>query len=82
MLPWMYNHPNMALMSGHDVCPRCGHNEGFTISKYRYTGTQVNAIQYQCKHCGSYVTRRLDKEERDELDEQDKLKSTFRNLTP
>lgn len=80
--PWAYNHPNLALASGHDVCPRCGKNEGFRISKYRYTGTQVNAIQYQCNHCGSYVTRRLEKEEREELEAQGKLKSTFRNLAP
>lgn len=80
--PFVYNHPNLALASGHDVCPRCGRNEGFTLSKYRYTGMQVNAVQYQCKSCGSYVTRRLDKEEREELEAQGKLKSTFRNLCP
>lgn len=82
LLPWAYNHPNMALASGHDVCPRCGCNEGFRIKAYRHTGTQINAIQYQCKHCGGYVTRKLDKEERDELEAQGKLRSTFRNLTP
>lgn len=81
LLPWATNHPNMALASGKDVCPRCGWNEGFLISKYRYTGTQINAIQYQCKHCGGYVTKRLDKEERDQLAEEGRLKSTFRNLS-
>ena len=79
--PWADNHPNLALMSGHDsVCPRCGRNEGFRLSKYRYTGAQINAVQYQCKSCGSYITRRLDKEEREALDEEGKLRPIFRNL--
>ena len=81
--PWACNHPNMALASGHEsVCPRCGRAEGFILSKYRYTGAQINAIQFQCRSCGAYVTRRLEKEEREELEAQGKLKSTFRNLAP
>ena len=79
LLPWATNHPNMALASGHEVCPRCGFNEGFNISKYRYTGTQIVAIQYQCKHCGGYVTKRLEKEERDQLKDEGRLAPTFRN---
>ena len=79
--PWATNHPNMALISGHmEACPRCGCNEGFTISKFRYTGSQLSGVQYQCKHCGSYVTRPLDKEEREALKSEGKLKSEFRNL--
>jgi len=81
--PWAHNHPNLALLSGHDtVCPRCGHSGEFRVKSYRYTGTQINALQYLCKHCGAYVTRQLDKEEKEALEQAGKLKSTFRNLTP
>lgn len=82
LLPWMDNHPNMSLYGGLDVCPRCGQNKGFRVKAYRRTGTQINGIQYCCKNCGAYVTRKLDKEERDALKEEGKLTSTFRNLAP
>lgn len=83
LLPWSDNHPNMALLAGNpNICPRCGNSTDFKIKAYRRTGTQVNGIQYQCKHCGAYVTRRLEKYEREDLDEQGKLKSVFRNIAP
>lgn len=83
LLPWADNHPNMALLAGQEcICPRCGNSTDFKVKAYRRTGAQVNGIQYQCKHCGAYVTRKLEKHERDELDEQGRLKSTFRNLSP
>ena len=82
LLPWATNHPNMALFAGRpDVCPRCGFEATFKIKSYRRTGVQVNAIQYQCSHCHSYVTRSLTKEERAELDEEGRLKSEYRNLS-
>ena len=83
MLPWMDTHPNMALYAGQQgVCPRCGVNKGFIISKYRRTGAQINGVQYQCKNCGGYVTRPLTKEERETLKDEGKFKPTFRNLGP
>lgn len=80
LLPFANNHPNVALAAGKPhICPRCGHESSFKIKAYRRTGTQVNAIQYQCNICKSYVTRKLDKEERLELDFYGKLNTTFRN---
>lgn len=81
MLPWMDNHPNMALYAEQEtICPRCGNSSDFEVKSYRRTGVQINAIQYKCKHCGAYVTRKLEKYERDELKEQGKLTSVFRNV--
>lgn len=80
LLPYADTHPNMALAAGVDyICPRCGFEADFRVKAYRRTGTQVNAIQYQCQHCGGYVTRPLSKEEREELAEKGSLKSVFRN---
>lgn len=81
MLPWATNHPNMALYAGKElICPRCANSVDFKVKSYRRTGVQINAIQYQCKFCHAYVTRKLDKEEREELREQGKLTSIFRNV--
>ena len=81
MLPWATNHPNMALYAGKEcICPRCGNDSEFKVKSYRRTGAQVNAIQYRCEKCGGYVTRKLTKEEREELDNNGCLKSTFRNV--
>lgn len=81
MLPWATNHPNMALHAGQEhICPRCGNASEFKVKSYRRTGVQINAIQYQCKKCGAYVTRKLDKEEREELKENGNLTSIYRNV--
>lgn len=81
LLPWATNHPNIALNAGcPDACPRCGFESEFKIRAYRRTGVQVNAIQYECMHCHSYVTRPLTKEERLELDTYGKLKTKYRNI--
>ena len=81
LLPWMTNHPNIALYAEQEhICPRCGNDSEFSVKSYRRTGMQINAIQYQCKNCGAYVTRKLSKEERDELREQGRLTSVFRNV--
>ena len=42
---------------------------------------QINAIQYECMHCHGYVTRPLNKEEREDLRDEGRLKSIYRNLT-
>lgn len=80
--PWADNRPNLALYGEPEVCPRCGQNKGFKIKAYRRTGAQINGIQYCCQNCGAYITRKLDKEEREALKEQGTLTSTFRNLAP
>lgn len=81
--PFAYNHPNIALASGHmECCPRCGASKGFRIRAYRSTGVQITGVQYSCDNCHSYVTRPLDKEERVALSEKDQLKAMFRNTTP
>lgn len=81
LLPFATNHPNGALSAGReDICPRCMHQSEFSIKAYRKTGTQINAIQLQCRNCHGYVTRPLTKEEREELDYHGRLKSFYRNI--
>lgn len=81
MLPWATNHPNMALYAGREhICPRCGNESEFEVKSYRRTGVQINAIQYRCKKCGGYVTRKLTPEEREELKENGKHSTIFRNV--
>lgn len=82
LLSFADNHPNMALASGNEcICPRCGNSYDFRVKSYRKTGVQINAIQFQCKNCGGYVTRKLEPEEKEELQENGKLKSIYRNIT-
>lgn len=81
LLPWATNHPNMALYAEQElICPRCANSTDFKVKSYRRTGVQVNAIQYQCKHCGAYITRKLEKEERETLKEEGRYSSVFRNV--
>ena len=81
MLPYTCNHPNLSLLIGKSwICPLCGHEAEFRVKAYRTTGAQVNGIQCLCSHCGGYVTRKLTKEERQELSELGELQSTFRIL--
>lgn len=81
ILPWATNHPNMALYAEQELaCPRCGNISDFKVKSYRRTGVQINAVQYQCKHCGAYVTRKLEKEERELLKDEGRYASVFRNV--
>lgn len=81
LLPYADNHPNMALAAGMDyLCPKCGFDSEFKVKAYRKTAGQINAIQYQCKHCGGYVTRPLTKEEREELKDRGAYKAVYRNI--
>lgn len=81
LLPFANNHPNMALAAGNEnLCPRCGRHSEFRVKAYRKTGGQITAIQYQCQRCGAYVTRKLTKEEREELNFHGKLKSVYQNI--
>lgn len=81
LLPFANNHPNLALAAGVDyICPRCGCEADFRVRAYRRTAGQINAIQYQCQNCGGYITRPLEKEEREDLKDKGAYKSAFRNL--
>lgn len=53
MLPYMSNHPNIALMSGNTVaCPNCG---SFKVTKQGFKYTRVTkSQQYKCQSCGSW----------------------------
>lgn len=56
MLPFITNHPNIAVINGDRIaCPNCG-SLHMTVSKHRYTRTGMK-IQLQCQNCGSYHTR-------------------------
>lgn len=82
LLPWINNHPNMALYSNQEhVCPRCGNESNFRVKAYRRTGQQITAIQYLCKECGAYVTRTISKDEKQDLQDGGVVvKSVFRNM--
>lgn len=80
LLPWATNHPNMSVHAGEDsICPRCGHAARFRIKAYRKTGVQVNAIQLECGHCHSFVTRPLTPEEKEEYELHGSIKAKYRN---
>lgn len=54
MLPWIPQHPNMALYTGEDgACPNCG---GKSFRKDGVTTTaQTQYAQSQCRKCGAWV---------------------------
>lgn len=61
MLPWIDNHPNLALYAGagnyERVCPKCGH-DALIKDGVKYTG--VSAFQaWKCKRCRGYSRTRL-----------------------
>lgn len=62
MLPWITNHPNVAVGEDHK-CPKCG---GVHLQKRGYYKTDVRTYQrYQCQGCGGWSRARLmDKETR------------------
>ncbi len=62
LLPWIKNHPNMALYRDEieDVCTNCG---GDQLIRQGTRRTQLGRFQrFQCKGCGTWVTstRRID----------------------
>lgn len=60
LLPWMDNHPNMALLSDRpDVCPKCGSDAGFHARGNRINRNVTKYKAYQCKACGGYCMGRL-----------------------
>lgn len=62
LLPWITNHPNIAVITNIDGCPSCGkstlHKRGFTYSrsgKYQ---------RFQCTSCGSWhKSRHMEKDQ-------------------
>jgi hypothetical protein len=54
LLPWIKNHPNMALDEGKpDSCRNCGSQD---ISKWGYRYNATTKLQrYKCSSCGAYV---------------------------
>jgi len=57
MLPWIDNHPNMALLKGRQGCPACGSH---SIGKNGVRATTKSLQQrWRCNSCGcSYTTKR------------------------
>lgn len=56
--PWTDNHPNMANIAGRpETCPRCGSDEGFQASGFKFTKTG-RYRRFQCKACGTKVSER------------------------
>ena len=53
LLPWMTNHPNIALLNGEkEACPNCG---GFKLQKRGFSYTRTNKFQrVQCQGCSSW----------------------------
>lgn len=70
LVPWISDHPNMALYVDSDrpVCPNCGSSH---IIKRGVTHTQVQTYQrFHCEECGTWIRGRyttLDKEERERI---------------
>ena len=58
LLPWMTNHPNMALIGDMpDACPKCG-QVGQMIRRGRRTNQVTTRVLYQCTACRGYVAGR------------------------
>ena len=59
LLPYMTNHPNMAVISGRpNACPKCNSEEGM-MSRGTKSSAVTSLRQYQCKACGAYSSSRL-----------------------
>lgn len=62
LVPWVPNHPNMALLDDRPTaCPRCGDEAGFESKGWRYYQVTRRRV-WRCKACGgSVASRRLEK---------------------
>lgn len=60
LLPWIDNHPNMALIGDRpDACPKCFSTVGMIKrANYKYHGV-TKAQVFQCKACNGYSHHRL-----------------------
>jgi transposase-like protein len=52
LLPWINNHPSMAVDSGMKCCPNCG-DTNLVKKGYAYSKTRAYQ-QYRCKNCGKW----------------------------
>lgn len=59
LLPWIDNHPNMALISNSpDACPKCGSEKGFVLNGWHHTAVSKYR-RLQCKNCKGNVQGKL-----------------------
>ena len=57
MLPWINTHPNLSLLNGDFVCPKCGSSH---LQKRGLYPTNVSLFQrYQCQSCGGWTRARV-----------------------
>jgi RNase_H superfamily len=60
MLPWINNHPNMALIGDRpESCPKCFSEAGMIIRGYHKYHGVTKARVFQCRGCGGYSHHRL-----------------------
>ena len=53
VLPWIHNHPSVALDQGVEGCNRCG---GTNLQKRGFDTTSLGKFQrYQCTDCGGWL---------------------------
>lgn len=53
LLPWIHNHPSVALDNGVEGCNRCG---GTNLQRRGFDTTQLGKFQrYQCQDCGGWL---------------------------
>lgn len=62
LLPWIPNHPNMAVIGDRpDACPKCGAEDGFDSRGWRYYTVSRRRV-FRCRACrGSVMGRRLER---------------------
>jgi len=60
LLPWIDNHPSMALLQDREGCPSCGSKQ---VQKRGKLVTHKSVFQrYQCQKCGGWFKGRYDSE--------------------
>lgn len=65
MLPWITNHPSLALMDGRpSSCPRCGSSKIHRSGKKVYTKVS-SAQRYRCYDCGGWLQDRKKENNKD-----------------
>jgi DNA polymerase elongation subunit (family B) len=57
LLPWIQNHPNLAMWNGNTSCPKCGHKR--LKSKGIYHTKTSSYRRYLCLGCGGHSRTRL-----------------------
>ena len=57
-LPWISNHPNMAMYNEGKVCPKCSSDKGFKRGGF-YTNKTTQYQVWRCKNCGGQARTTL-----------------------